>query len=203
MKLHSRRINTGKQLMNRRRLLATCGASVAALAGCTGMADDEPDANRSTETPTPTDTPTEMPTKTSTETPTPEPDYTPEVIDMALVDEYEEFGDLDDNEIKETPADEWAIIAYRASFWVHDGSFDVTTQRRVYDADGSRVFIDDHHDEQLYEGDGRDVFENGFTVPPEDLNPGTHTAEVIIRDNVVDEVSEAGTVEFEVVAGDD
>jgi hypothetical protein len=165
--------------MQRRAYLATLGSATAlAVAGCSGGSEDT--------------------TALGYRTDTPQPAGPPEVQRLALVSEWQEFGDVVDNAIDELAAGDTATLGVRYRVYVADQTLDVTTQATVRH-DGRRVAFRSLDDEQIRDSSGWSRFETWWEFDTGDWEPGEHTAEALIRDNQSDTVSEKQTVSFDVV----
>jgi hypothetical protein len=74
----------------------------------------------------------------------------------------------------------------------------VREQVEVYETDGNtRVGIESYTDEQITDAAGWRQWENGLSFDTAGWGAGEYRAEVLIRDEQNSEVSEAGTVTFE------
>lgn len=185
--------------MYRRRYLAALGT--VGLAGCSGSTPNTEAPPTDTPPPTdgdggPTPTPTKPPMDSPTPTATSEPEP-PEIMFVNLISSFDAFGDVAANNIDSQPQGAEVLIGYRYEAWVHDGTFSITTQVEITDQDGNRVAIDQDVDEQIIDGNGPRSWEGamGFHAS---WDPGTYTAEVVIRDDVTEKVSDSATGTFEI-----
>ena len=167
--------------------------AVAVLSGCGGRLAESTPTRTPTDTPSPTPTPT--PTSTPTPTPEPEPDA-PEIHDINLVSEWEGFGDVYSNAVLSREAGDAITVAFRHLTWIHDGTYHVSEQMRVYDDSGARVDSWFYEDEQLVDGNGPDEWEHAAQFDTTGWDPGEYEAEVIIRDEVTSKVSDPYTETF-------
>lgn len=200
--------------MERREYLALLGS--VGIAGCAGeqspstatesespTTSSTPTATVSpTATPSPTATDTASPTPSPTDSPTPTPTPTPEIETVAILDEYESFGDVKENQTTEPSADTVFYAGVRFTAVSSNGTLDTTIQLKMFNENGERVYIDSLTDEQLVDEDGRTTWDFAFRIPAETLPRGEYTAEVTVRDNLTETISEVGTHEFVVVSAD-
>jgi len=181
--------------MDRRKFITAIG--VGAIAGCSSLdSDDSGDTpvTTPTQTASPSEPSTRTPTQTPTRTPTPEP---PEIEEVNLIESFEEFGDVRDEEINSAPAGSTVLVGYRHTTWVHDGEFAATTEIEIRDSNGNRVAFDRKVDEQFVEGNGPNPWDGAFSFTA-DWEPGEYTATVVIRDDITDKVSEPAKGTFEI-----
>lgn len=124
---------------------------------------------------------------------------TPEVLAVNLVSEWEAFGDAVD-EARDYAYREngVATIAWRFAADAHDGTVHVLQQVEVYHKEtGAQVVSQRGEEERLTDGDGREEYEAAYVADTSDWDTGMYVAEVTIRDEVTGEVSEPGSVEFQ------
>lgn len=186
--------------MKRRKYLVV---SLAGLSGCANFGSEsetpETTPTSATETTTPsTETPTETTTRTE-ETPraTPEPqERSPMIQEVNLVSDWEEFGDVEKNAISSATVGETIGIGFIHQTYVDEGTYHVTEQVRVFDNTGSRVGNEIFEDEQIYDVNGYDTFEHALFFNTVGWDAGEYTAEVIIRDEASDEVSNTAETTF-------
>lgn len=126
--------------------------------------------------------------------PEPEP---PEILIVNLISDFEDFGDVEENAIQSAAQGETIFIGYRHETWVHDGEISITTEVRIFDAQDNRVAIRRNQGEQLVEGNGPQEWENALAFDAT-WGPGDYVAEVIIRDDVTEEISEPQTGSFQI-----
>lgn len=161
--------------MKRRGYIAGVGASIAA-AGCTTALDDGAGGTPTrTQTPTPTETP--------------EPMTRPRIIDVAPVSEWNEWGDLYRYEIDEAPIDDFLLVAHRKALTPHDGAIEYTVQVELQQEDGGSFTRQTWSEEMLVDRDERDQWEGWTDVSTTDLSAGQYRAEVLVRDDVTNEIS--------------
>lgn len=118
---------------------------------------------------------------------------------MNLVSEYQEYGDVGENEISEVTIGEIAWVGFRYRSMIHDDTNHVFEQVEIRH-DGTRVGLQQFEDEQLVDRTGMSLWEHALQFSTDDWSPGQHTAEVLIRDEVTDRVSEPESTEFSVVS---
>lgn len=176
--------------MDRRAYLLALGALAGCSGGGSGSTPTRTPTATETATATATATPTASPTPEPTPTATPEPDA-PTVLVVNLIESFEEYGDVQANEIESAPQGTNILIGYRYEVWIHQGTHDLTSQVEILDRDGNRVAINQDTDEQLTDGNGLQVWERalGFQASWE---PAQYRAKVILRDNVTGKVSDPG-----------
>lgn len=198
--------------MNRRAYLAQLSAGAApalALAGCLSGQNDTP-ATDSTPTPTPTPTPTQPPTSTPTPTATAEPAPTPtqttveqqppQVENAGVVYRWEQYGDLEPNQMQSIGARSHPIVAFNYWLQSHDGSIDLTAQITLTGPDGGRLARETIEDEQI-SGNANEYnqWENALPLNPSSLTTGEHTLEIVIRDDIMGIASDVYRTTFDVV----
>ncbi|WP_424017903.1 hypothetical protein ACOZ4N_18840 [Halorientalis pallida] len=120
----------------------------------------------------------------------------PEVLTANHVYEWETFGDAGDNAATASTPGVPIMIAGRYRIPVSDGQLDMTEQIQIYDNSGQRIASDSHTEQQLASGDS-ERWEHGLAFQTGSWDTGSYTAEVLIRDNATDQVSEPAEVEFE------
>lgn len=182
--------------MKRRAFLALAGSGV--LAGCSSINSESADP-----TDTPTATPTPAPAPSSNPNPEPDPTPTPEtaperpeVIEANHVYEWESFGDAIDNAVAASTPGVPVGIAGRYRVPVSDGQVDMTEQVQIYNQDGTRVASNTFSDSQLASG-STEHWEHMQLFRTGAWSTGEYTAEVIVRDNATEQVSEPYRTSFE------
>ncbi|WP_226479154.1 hypothetical protein [Natrinema amylolyticum] len=123
----------------------------------------------------------------------------PKIDDVGLVSEWEEYGDLTSNAIETGTLDaNQVVVAFRYNVYSHDGEVQYTTQAKLYGPDGSRVDRSSREIEELTGEDGWMKPEVAARFQPEDdWSAGEYEAEIIMRDEILDEVGDPGTGTFE------
>lgn len=169
--------------MDRRSFLTLSGAVL--VAGCSGSDGGSTPASTAAPTPSPEPTPS----------PTPEP-KAPSVEAVSLVSRWDEYGDAISEQVNAVGQGAPALIAYRHSSEVHDGTLDVTEQVRVFDDGGTRVGIQDTTDEQLVDASGYQSWEHGVSFETDRWDLGGYEAELLVRDNITGKTSETATASF-------
>lgn len=172
--------------MHRRHFLGAVGVSL--LSGCVTSGDN---FEGSSTTASPTPTPKPSPTAT------PEP-KAPAIDTVALLSGWDNFGDTLDQQVDAVGQGAPAIISYRFQAGVHGGTNDTTNQVKIYDSAGDRVAIDQSSDEQLVDDSGYDTWEHAMRFETSQWSKGEYTAEVLIRDNVINKTSETVSHTFQV-----
>lgn len=183
--------------MRRRTYLGLAGASL--IAGCTGGSDeavptDTPAGQTETRTEQEDTQPTDTETITQASTPDPEP---PEVLFVNLISSFDQFGDVRSNSIESAPRGSDILIGWREETWVHDGTYATTTQVEILDGQNNRVAVNQDADDQVVNSDGAQEWEGAMSFRA-DWEPGEYTAEVIVRDDETDMVSEPESGTFEI-----
>lgn len=119
-------------------------------------------------------------------------------MDSGLLYRWEEFGDVLNNKIEDVGKGAQAIIGFRHETEVHDGTFDVTEQVRIFDPNGNRIGHQTFDDEQLASGDGPQEWAHALYFDTSNWDLGQHNYEILIRDNVTNKLSEPATGFFHV-----
>lgn len=109
------------------------------------------------------------------------------------------IGDAVEKSIDEAEVGTFITIATRYWEWIENGTHDTRTQIRVYDENNERVEFISSTSNQITDLDGWLSWENAEVIDTQYWDPGTYTAEVLIRDNQNQEVSDPGTTTFELV----
>lgn len=125
-------------------------------------------------------------------------DVAPRIQTVTPVSEWEEYGDVADNSVNELRAGDPARIGVRYNIWVHGGEMNATVQT-VIRRDGEQVAVDQAPFERLVEGSGRYDWEAAPAFRTDDWETGTHTAEVIVRDEINGEQSARVDATFDVI----
>ncbi|MFW6434818.1 MAG: hypothetical protein ACOCY1_00410 [Halovenus sp.] len=122
----------------------------------------------------------------------------PEIEDVNLVSEWDDFGDAIDNAIPSADVGERIAIAFRHRSVVHDGTLHIFAQAEIYDTDtGDRVDIDNYEDDQVTEGSGYQDWEHVLRFDTTGWDPGEYRAEVFVRDEETGDVSAPAETTFE------
>jgi len=121
----------------------------------------------------------------------------PIMTETNLVSGWETFGDAIDNRIAQTSVGSTVSIASRYWYWAENQTNDTFRQVEIYDAENNRVAIRTDSDEQVTESNGWAPWESYLAFDSAGWGTGTYTAEMLIRDNQNQEVSDVGSVEFE------
>lgn len=183
--------------MNRRQYLKIVGLGIGVLSGCIG---DDPESSPTpspTATSSPTSTASPSPSPTLTPTPTPEAQR-PEIVEASLLYLWQAFGDVLSKQIDAVGKGAQAVIGFRHVTEVHDGTYDVTEQVRIFGPDGNRIDQQSFDDEQLVEGVGPQEWEHALYFDTSTWDKGQHDFEVLIRDNVSGKISESAQGSFRV-----
>lgn len=125
-------------------------------------------------------------------------DAAPRVQMVTPISGWEEYGDVVDNSIEEIRAGDPARIGVRYDIWVHDGEMNATVQT-IIRRGGEQVAVDQAPFERLVEGSGRSDWEAAPAFRTDGWETGTHTAEVIVRDEINGEQSAAVDATFDVI----
>ncbi|WP_277543544.1 hypothetical protein [Haloarcula laminariae] len=123
----------------------------------------------------------------------------PLIQTVNLVSEWNSFGDTVENEISEAEAGEQINISSRYWYWAENQSMEAFRQVEIYDESDERVDINIAVLEQVTESSGWGAWESYMSFYTDDWETGTYTAEVMIRDEQNQEVSDKHSVEFELV----
>lgn len=125
---------------------------------------------------------------------------TPEIIKINLISEWDQYGDVNENQIESVAVGEYGRIGARYTVFVHDGTFHVTTQVEIYEeSTGDRVFIDSYESDQIVDRAGYSEWENAIPFDTSGWDTGEYSAEFTVRDEISREVSDTKSVSFEVV----
>lgn len=120
----------------------------------------------------------------------------PIIRDVNLVSEWEAFGDALDKEINSADEGDVITIAFRYLYWAENQTLDVFHQVQVYDDDGERVAIETWEGEQVTDRNGWVIYENSVRFSTSEWGNGDFTADVQLRDNQNQGVSEEASTEF-------
>lgn len=123
----------------------------------------------------------------------------PIIKETNLVSEWESYGDAMEYEISEVDLGDPVNIASRYWYWLENQTLDIFVQTRIYDESDERIDISTDYSQQVTDYGGWGIWERYTSFDSSNWETGTYTAEVLIRDEQNDEVSNAGTVEFDVV----
>lgn len=122
----------------------------------------------------------------------------PEIRDAGIVSEWSSYGDIDENEISTVTEGEMANIAYQYYAFIHEGTLHLFHQVDVYDDDGDRVDQFTTENEQIFDGNGYNIFEYSVSFNTSGWGTGEFTASIRIRDEVSSDVSETYEYTFNV-----
>lgn len=187
------------------RELSTVGAagSISALAGCStegestgpeGQSDGSADA-----TAAPSPEPSPEPSPSPSPSPSPEPDLQPPQIDyVSFAANWESGGDARSQAVNAVGEGAYAYLAFEYKAWSHGGTQAITAQYELFDDSGRRVDDGQRSGEFLIEGTGLASAEWALLVDFRGLSRGTHTAELIIRDDELEATSDTVVVEIDV-----
>lgn len=114
----------------------------------------------------------------------------PKLLEVNLVSDWQTYGDVPANVILSAEVGSEIEIGFRHEYYLHDGTYDITEQVRIFDSDGNRVASQPYTDEQLFTGNGYQLFEHALSFTTHDWGKGEYTAEVLLRDNVTSSVSD-------------
>jgi len=187
--------------MDRRAFLAAAGACLSGLAGC-GSAGSSSSTATPTRTPTSTATGTATPTATATPSPDPTvtpPDrqYTPQLLDVALVSTWSTAGDLAANRIESVRRGRPAVVAFRYRMRVPQGT--INLKEGVDVLDGDDLVVRRSRDMDRYvDSAGLHTWEDAMTFDTTEWPPGDVTASVAIGELQLHRVSEDVSTTFEV-----
>jgi hypothetical protein len=189
--------------MHRRALLA---ALAGGLAGCAGNGSTTPTPTRTptsppTATPTPTASPTASPTPTPTAAPVETPAQRPTILIAQVATGWQSFGDLAANAIKTVTVGDAIVAGAQFELAIHDGSVRYTLQIEIDGPDGDRVALATPQADRLVDDEGRTKWEHVTGVATTEWTPGEYTLRVLVRDDVLEAVSDEREEEFTVVAG--
>lgn len=181
--------------MDRRMFLAAVGT--AAVAGCSDLRGESESTEASS---TPTETmslaggdSTQTPDQNERGDPSP-----PEIQFATPVYRWDEFGDADANAISAVGRGAGLPVAARFDVWAHGGTVDTTRQVRAYDGN-SRVAIQSDTTETVAEGSGYREWEAWVNLDTTGWGYGQFDGDYLVRDNVLDETSQAAEWSVEVV----
>lgn len=125
---------------------------------------------------------------------------TPTIQNVNIVSEWDEYGDLISNAIDSVTVGETATIVGRYTAFVHDGTYQATTQTRIYEkSTDERVFITSDESEQIVGRNGYSSWEAPINFDTTGWRPGVYRAEFTVRDDISEEVSGTETTTFQVV----
>lgn len=116
-----------------------------------------------------------------------------------LITEWNSFGDAVENRITEADAGSRITIASRYWYYAENQTHNTFSQVEVFNGSNERVGIQTTNSEQVTEQSRWVQWESSLILNTTGWGEGTYTAEMLVRDNQTDEVSDAGTVEFELV----
>jgi hypothetical protein len=123
----------------------------------------------------------------------------PIIETVNLVTEWNSYGDTIDNEIEEAEVGSWINVSSRYWYWTENQSIEVFRQVEIYNEDNVRVERNTATSELVREYNGWSSWESNMPFNTTDWDSGTYTAEVLLRDEQNQEVSEKNSVEFELV----
>lgn len=119
---------------------------------------------------------------------------------MNIVSEWNKYGDLISNAIDSVTVGETATVVGRHTAFVHDGTYQTTTQTRIYEqSTDERVFVTSYEADQIVDENGYTSWESPLNFNTSGWKPGLYRAEFIVRDNISEEVSGTETTTFQVV----
>jgi hypothetical protein len=122
----------------------------------------------------------------------------PIIEDANLVSEWTSYGDAVENKITSQSAGSLVTIATRYWDWQENQTHDTRYQVKIDGADTrERVAIDSYEAEQLTDSSGWNRWETVLRFDSSGWGTGEYIAQVLIRDEQNDEVSEEATVTFE------
>jgi hypothetical protein len=123
---------------------------------------------------------------------------TPIISLVNLITEWQNFGDVEENSIQSADPGEYISIGFRYWYYQQNRSIEVTEQVRIYNTDtGNRVAIDSFTDSQVTTRNGWQQWEYAIDFDTSGWDSGRYEAEVLVRDDISGEVSEAATTTFE------
>jgi hypothetical protein len=189
--------------MDRRAFLAAAGTCLSGLAGCGSTGSS---SSTATPTRTPASTPTRTATATVTPSPTPEPtvtpperQYTPQLLDVALVSTWSTAGDLAANRIERVRRGQPAVVAFRYRMRIPQGT--INLKEGVDVLDGDDVVVRRSRDMDRYvDSAGLHTWEDAMTFDTAEWPVGELTATVAIGELQLHRVSESVSTTFEVTA---
>lgn len=122
----------------------------------------------------------------------------PIVEEVNLVSEWESFGDGVENRVQSANAGEGIPIVTRYWEYMENQTHHTRTQMRVYDMESEdRVGIESYTANKISDAAGWGQWENAIHFDTQGWGTGEYRAEVLVRDEQNSEVSEEGTVTFE------
>lgn len=122
----------------------------------------------------------------------------PRIKRLSLVDEWEEFGDVEENAVFSISAGETGLLGIRYEYWHANGTLDVTFEATIEDNDGIQVEVLRDSSDRLTDRQGWGEWEGALAFRSEAIGPGEYEAEVYVRNDQTDEVSEPETTFFEI-----
>jgi hypothetical protein len=125
----------------------------------------------------------------------------PIIEETNVVSKWDDFGDVIDNAIEEVVVGAPLRIASRYWYWKENQTNNSYKQVEIFDESGNRVAIDSFESEQLTDYNGWEEWESYLSFETSGWEPGTYTAEMLIRDNQNGKVSDPGSVTFDIVRG--
>jgi hypothetical protein len=124
---------------------------------------------------------------------------TPVIDTVNLVSDWTSFGDVLDNSISSDTIGDLIDIGTRFWYWVENQSVEVYYQVEIHDESGDRVGINTDTQEQVTSTNGWQEYESVLSFDTSGWDEGTYTAYVFVRDEQNSEVSNQGSVEFELI----
>jgi hypothetical protein len=122
----------------------------------------------------------------------------PQIEDVELVSEWNEFGDVYENQIDSAQVGEPIAIAVRYVYWHgRSGTLDIFAEYETNAEDGSQVDVSQDESERLTEVRGWQEWERWTPIATTGWEPDSYTTEVQIRDNQTQTVSEREEVSYE------
>ena len=124
-------------------------------------------------------------------------DLSPRITEAAIIDGWEQYGDVLDNQI-DTAAQETTIaVGVRYLAWDRDGRHDMEFQITLFESDGTQLSVLDNEMDRLTDSDGWGSWER-FESFDSGTQPGVYEAEVLIRDQETGETSNLESTTFTV-----
>lgn len=121
---------------------------------------------------------------------------TPIITDANLVSEWNNYGDTIQNSISSAARGSWITIANRYWYYTESKTLNVFNQVKVFTESGERVALKTNTDEQVTDTNYWTSWEYASQIDTTGWSGGEYTAEVLVRDNEDQLVSNAATVEF-------